>query len=435
MYDVTNERVYNMKNFIRILTFCSIFAYTFEAIAQNTEKAFLKNGSVLEGYLAEQRPGQSFTVHSVKAEIFASEDTLLNVAQQKVELSALPQQWKEWATANNVETVDNTGSYLTLSTLAFRNSTVKNVFVKERGITVKYIDLNERNYVFPWEMLAMTSKNLRPYNQHSGIVDELIMTDGKHFEGQVTDQTPGEGIKIKLSDEVTVKTFNYSAIEQIISKPLSSKLTLWQQSQLLDEVVLNSGETVRGIITKRIIGKYYVFLLQNDRDRTRRVDASKVTVFRKIKNPEYKSAAERELALGEILINGDAKNAYFFNLETTDSYVLLDANSASMQMNCGDTIVVEANVGNPLAAITIAKAKVKDIETVNAKGKKVLQPKAVVTLFDLLQSKNYGTREVTASGYIRYTLPITESGDYVMQIQGKDGYIVIYVPQNNNKQN
>ena len=200
-------------------------------------------------------------------------------------------------------------------------------------------------------------------------------------------------------------------------------------------MVLNSGETVRGIITKRIIGKYYVFLLQNDRDRTRRVDASKVTVFRKIKNPEYKSAAERELALGEILINGDAKNAYFFNLETTDSYVLLDAKSASLQMNCGDTIVVEANVGNPLAAITIAKAKVKDIETVNAKGKKVLQPKAVVTLFDLLQSKNYGTREVTASGYIRYTLPITESGDYVMQIQGKDGYIVIYVPQNNNKQN
>ena len=138
------------------------------------------------------------------------------------------------------------------------------------------------------------------------------------------------------------------------------------------------------------------------------------------------------MAEGEVLINGDAKNAYFFNLETTDSYVVLDASSASMQMECGDTIVVEANVGNPLAAITIAKAKVRDVETINEKGKKVMIPKAVVTLFDLLQSKNIGTREVTVSGYVKFTLPLKESGDYVMQIQGKEGYIVIYVPRNNN---
>ena len=412
-----------MKYSIKIVILSCFSAFMCEAAAQNTEKVVLKNGSVLEGYLAEQRPGNSFTVHSNEAVMFANEDSLRNVTHQVCNISDLSSAWQRWIERNHV----GDGQTITLSTLEFKNSIVSNVFIQERGITIKYVDLNERTYVFPWNTLSMTSKKLRDKNQRSGIVDELVMTDGRHYEGQVTDQTPGKGIKIILSNGM-VQSFNYSDIAQIISKPHSDKLTLWQQSQLLDEVVLNSGEIVQGLITSRNIGKDYSFQLRSGQIRT--VNAKDVAIFRKLKNEEYKSAPERELAEGEVVINGDAKNAYFFNLETTDSYVILDANSASMQMERGDTIVVEANVGNPLAAITIAKAQVKDVETINAKGKKEMQPKAVVTLFDLLQSKNIGTREVTVSGYVKFTLPITESGDYVMQIQGKDGYIVIYVPQN-----
>lgn len=412
---------------MRLLALIIGFMMLTKVWAQTTEKVVLNNGSVLEGYLAEQRPGNCFTVHSSEAVVFANEDSLINVNQQVCNISDLSFSWQNWIEKNHA----GDGQTIALSTLEFKNSTISNVFIQERGITVKYVDLNERTYVFPWSMLSMTSKKLRDKNQRSGIVDELIMTDGRHFEGQVTDQTPGKGIKIILADGL-VQSFNYSDIAQIVSKPFSDKLTLWQQSQLLDEVVLNSGETVQGLITSRNIGKDYSFQLRSGQIRT--IKAKDVAVFRKIRNEEYRSAPERELAEGEVVINGDAKNAYFFNLETTDSYVILDANSASMQMECGDTIVVEANVGNPLAAITIAKAQVKDVETVNAKGKKVMQSKAVVTLFDLLQSKNIGEREVTVSGYVKFTLPITESGDYVMQIQGKEGYIVIYVPQTNNIQ-
>ena len=416
-----------MKHLFKGLTYFFIFAFTQKAIAQNTEKVVLKNGSVLEGYLAEQRPGKNFTVQSNEAVMFANEDSLKSVSQQACNISDLSPAWQNWIEKNHI----GDGQTITLSTLEFRHSIISDVYVQERGITIKYVDLNERTYVLPWNQLAMTSKKLRDKNQRSGIIDELVMTDGNHYEGQVTDQTPGKGIKIILSNGM-VQSFNYSDIAQIISKPYSDKLTLWQQSQLLDEVVLNNGEIVQGLITCRNIGKDYSFQLRNGQIRT--ISAKDVTIFRKLKNEEYKSAPERELAEGEVLINGDAKNAYFFDLETTDSYVILDTDKASMQMACGDTIVVEANVGNPMAAITIAKAKVRDVETINEKGKKVMIPKPVVTLFDLLQSKNLGTREVTVSGYVRFTLPLTESGDYVMQIQGKDGYIVIYVPQTNNIQ-
>lgn len=418
-----------MKTLAKFMALGVITACSSTALAQNVEKVMLNNGSVLEGYLAEQRPGKDFTVQSSNAVVFASEDSLLNVTQQQIELSMLPQAWIDWAIKNKLAEPNVEGQTINLSTLQFKHSTISNVYVQERGITVKFVDMNNRTYVFPWSLLGMTSKNLRAENQFSGIVDELVMTNGKHYEGQVTDQTPGKGIKIILEDG-KVQSFNYSDIAQIISKPFNSKMTIWEQTQLLDEVVLkSSGETIKGIISSRHIGKDYTFMMKNGQSRV--INAADVAIFRKLKNNEYKSALDHVMAEGEILINGDAKNAYFFTLENTETCVILDQERASMQLACGDTIVVEANIGNPLAAITIAKAQLKEIETINVKGKKIKEKKYVVTLFDLLQSKSIGVREVTPLGHVKFTLPLTESGDYVMQIQGKDGYIVIYVPKNN----
>lgn len=418
-----------MKHLFRSIILLVFFVCPSFVSAQTTEKVVLKNGSVLEGYLAEQQPGKNFTVKTTNAVVFASEDSLVDVTQQQVEWSMLSQEWADWAEKNRLADPDKLGEKITLSTLKFKHSAFENVYVQERGITIKFVDLNDRTYVYPWDMLGMTSKNLREENQFSGLVDELVLTNGQRYEGQVTDQTPGKGIKIILNDG-QVQSFNYSDIAQILSKPLNPKMTMWQQSQLLDEVVLKgTSETVQGMIVSRNIGKDYTFMLRNGQ--TRVVKATDVAILRKWKNDEYQSATDRIMAEGEVVINGDAKNAYFFNFETTETCVLLDQGKASMQMACGDTIVVEANLGNPSASITIAKAQVKEIETLNAKGKKVKQPKAVVTLMDLLQSRNIGKREVTPLGHVKFTLPLTESGDYVLQIQGKDGYIVIYVPQNN----
>ncbi len=418
-----------MKTLAKFMALGVITVCSTTVLAQNVEKVTLKNGSILEGYLSEQIPGKSFTVQSTNAVVFASEDSLLNVTQQQIELSKLPQSWTDWAVKSKIAEPNKDGQTITLSTLQFKHSTISNVFVQERGITVKFVDMNNRSYIFPWSLLGMTSKNLRAENQFSGIVDELVMTNGKRFEGQVTDQTPGKGIKI-IFDDGKVQSFNYSDIAQIISKPLNPKMTIWEQAQLLDEVVLKStGETLKGIISSRHIGKDYTLMMRNGQSRI--ISATDVAIFRKLRNEEYKSAQDRVMAEGEVLINGDAKNAYFFNLETTETCVILDQEQASMQLSCGDTIVVEANLGNPLATITIAKAQLKEVETVNAKGKRIKEDKYVVTLVDLLQSKNIGVREVTSLGHVKFTLPITESGDYVMQIQGKDGFIVIYVPKEN----
>ena len=89
-----------MKTLAKFMFFSVITVCSTTALAQNVEKVTLKNGSVLEGYLAEQRPGKNFTVQSTNAVVFASEDSLLNVTQQQIELSMLPQAWTDWAIKN-----------------------------------------------------------------------------------------------------------------------------------------------------------------------------------------------------------------------------------------------------------------------------------------------------------------------------------------------
>lgn len=416
-----------MKTLAKFMVFSVITVCSTTALAQNVEKVTLKNGSVLEGYLAEQRPGKSFTVQSTNAVVFASEDSLQSVIQQQVELSTLPQAWTDWAIKNKLAEPNKDGQTINLSTLQFKHSTISNVYVQERGITIKFVDMSSRSYVFPWGLLGMTTKNLRAKNQFSGIVDELVMKDGSQYVGQVTDQTPGKGIKI-IFDDGQVKSFNYSDIAQILSKPLNAEMTIWEQSQLLDEIVLRkTGESIQGLITSRQIGKVYTLTMTNGQ--TQVIKATDVEVLRKVRNEAYKPLMDNLMEDGEVRINGSAQNAYFFNLQATETCVILEQDKASMQLNCGDTLVVEANVGNPMANITIAKAQLKEIDVIQSNGKKTVESKPVVTLIDLLKSEKVGMRDTTPLGHVRLVLPITESGDYVMQIQGKEGYIVIYVPQ------
>ena len=415
----------NALNHFMALGMMSLFSLS--AFAQTVERIELENGSEFEGFISEQRPGHSLIISSAKAIVYASEDSLLAVEHQSVALSTLSQEWNNWAADNQLADSSN---YIQLSTVRFKNTTFSNVYIKERGTTIKFVDCNKRSYQYPWSQLRMTSKIIRPSNQFSGIVDELVMTNGNRFEGQVTDQIPGKEIKI-IMDNGQVQSFSYKNIEQIISRPLNPKMSIWEQSVLLDEVVVEStGETVKGIILSRSIGKDYTVIQKNGLSKV--IGAKDVKILRKVINTEYKSATDRIMSEGEIVINNDAKNAYFFNLETTETCVILEEGKASMKMERGDTLIVETNIGNPAANITIAKAQARQIERINEKGRKEKKEALVATLMDLLQPKYIGDRQITPLGHIKYTLPINESGDYILQIQGKQGFIIINVPKNKN---
>lgn len=78
------------------------------AFAQNIEQIYMKNGSVVEGYIAEQKPGKSITIQTTSATIVVNSDSLQNKIIERVPVESLSKEWRIWAETNN-KLIDNNG--------------------------------------------------------------------------------------------------------------------------------------------------------------------------------------------------------------------------------------------------------------------------------------------------------------------------------------
>jgi hypothetical protein len=70
------------------------------------------------------------------------------------------------------------------------------------------------------------------------------------------------------------------------------------------------------------------------------------------------------------------------------------------------------------------------MENISAKKRKPLYRPAI-SFQDLIQSPLDYRKERTPLGNLKITFEIKEAGDYVLYIQGIEGYIVIYVTDDN----
>ena len=68
----------------------------------------MKSGSVVEGYIAEQKPGKSITIQTTTATIVVNSDSLQNKVIERVPVESLSKEWKIWAETNN-KLIDNNG--------------------------------------------------------------------------------------------------------------------------------------------------------------------------------------------------------------------------------------------------------------------------------------------------------------------------------------
>ena len=56
------------------------------SVAQNVEQIYMKSGSVVEGYIAEQKPGKHITIQTTKATIVVNSDSLQNRVIERIPL-------------------------------------------------------------------------------------------------------------------------------------------------------------------------------------------------------------------------------------------------------------------------------------------------------------------------------------------------------------
>ena len=384
--------------------------------AQNLEQVHLKDGSVIEGFICEQIPGKSVTVQGCKATMFVGADSLISSSESIVSVGSLSTEWKSWLMEQNV-----TPDAVRLSTLKFPNTEYADVRILENGGVIKFLSLSPEQYHVDWNDILKTVKVARPVGQFSGLNDVLIMKDGSKHVGQVSVQIPGKNIKINLSKDNAI-TVNSAQIVEMQSVPASDQLSIIEQSPLLDRIYIKgSSNAIDGVIVKRRTSRDLTIHTRNDGDLTYAI--RDITKFQKVPNADYKVLTDRNLNKGEILLNGDTKNAWFAPLETINGYLVLGEN-VSMVANKGEELVLEANLENPSAAINVIKAYRKDISGENDKKQLV---RDVFTYQDLVELALPVTRTATPLGNTKVTFKLETAGDYVLSVQGQRGFIIIHV--------
>lgn len=385
--------------------------------AKNIEQVYMKNGSIVEGYICEQVPGKSITVQSAKATIIVGSDSLQSTTEREVNVNDLSAPWQDWAE----EQLKLSGQSLKLATLHFANIEYKDVCIVEQGSLIKFIDFTPKQYTFSWNEMYKTVKSIRPYNQFSGVEDVLLLNDGTRYIGQITEQYPGKSIKIQTKDDnvVTVKS---AQVVQLESTPYSKSLTIMQQTPLLDRLFLKEQiEPIEGYIVRRITNKDLTIVTKEGNSKV--VAMKDISKYQKFVNADYQVILDKKLPIGEVLLNGE--KAWFATLQMEDDYIIL-SEEASAQVTAGDTITIEAQLANAGATVSMVKAYRKDLSILDKKAK-AEKFRDVFTYRDLVEKALPYERSTTPLGNTKIQFIAGKAGDYVISVQGLKGYIVINV--------
>lgn len=409
-------KLFHSISIVFILFFASL-----KSFAQNIEQIYMKSGSVVEGYIAEQKPGKSITIQTVNASIVVNNDSLQHKLTERIPFETLSAEWQGWAEQNKKYIENNGQKLLELTTLEFRDIVYPKVYLLEKGSLIKFVDLAPNKYTFKWSDMYRTVKQKRPENLFSGLKEVLVLSDNSQVEGQILEQYPGKDLKIE-TDNGDVLSFKFDDVKQIITDKINKKLDLWVQIPLLDKIQVK-GDTSElvGFISSRTLGKELEFVFENGNKRT--IPQNQIISYAKIPNEKYVAIYDEILKDGEFLLDGEP--AYFVQLKTVGQYLVL-GNIVSAQKQVGDTVCIQANLKDTDTPITLVKAHVESVSISDEKKKREV-PYPVITYQDLVQSSLPVIRETTPLGNIKLTFKVKEVGDYVLYIQGKDGYVVINV--------
>lgn len=398
-----------------------MFCACANTVAQNIEQIHMKSGSVVEGYIAEQKPGKHITVQTTKATIVVNSDSLQNQIIERIPFDALSTEWQEWAEQNNKYIANDGQKLLEFTTLKFRNVVYPKVYLLEKGSLIKFIDLTPNKYTFKWNDMYRTVKKKRPANLFSGLKEILVLSDDSQVEGQIIEQYPGKDLKIE-TDNGEILSFKSDDVKQIRTEKINEKLDLWAQIPMFDRIQVEGEDSeLVGFISSRTLGKELMFEFENGDKRT--IPQNQIISYAKIPNEKYLAIYDKVLKESEILLDGEP--AYFVQLKTVGQYLVLGS-IVSAQKHVGDTVSIQANLSDTDTPITLVKAHVESV-TISDERRKREVPYPVITYQDLVQSQLPVVRETTPLGNIKVTFKVEEVGDYVLYIQGRDGYIVINV--------
>lgn len=319
--------------------------------AQVVQILNLKDGSVMRGFVKTQKPGTTCDFASENAIIVMEGKLVKEIRTEKVPYNKLSDEWKHWAEENEVLYGIGDGREMTFSTIVDKNGNrISNVYVIEKGESVKYVEFTKRDYTLKWENIISIEYLKRSNSMLSGINRSLSVKSGNEVRtvsGQCLKEIPGKTIYLLESDGV-VESFNMADVKKDNSIKNNPNQSLFAQSPLLDEILLKDGSVHRGIVTERnyqnTLNMYYILTsLNNGSEYTTSIQLGDVTEFRKLPNPDYKPIQDILLKAGDMVVN--RQEVKTVKLEETEESFVIDPKSEKMTFNSNGKIDldIEAN--------------------------------------------------------------------------------------------
>jgi hypothetical protein len=292
-----------MKKILSIMVAALAIAGSAEAVI--VQKIYLKDGSVLSGYIQKQDDNGNLTIHSDVAEIClkSSQATISN--EKNYTVGELDKNWVEWAEKN--EAFEGTGNQRTLylADVTSKSKTVAKVKIIERGELVRYLEMSPDIYTIPWKDVLAIKGEKRCKTALSGINRIFQLKSGMEFEGQYAEETDSL-LTLFLNNGIR-QSFKIDDVIKYTFRPINPNQDIFAQSELLNIVKTKNGNETKGIIieqnyTSAKDSENY-FLVQQPSGAIQSIKVSDILETRKEENPKFDPKFDVLLKEGEVLIN------------------------------------------------------------------------------------------------------------------------------------
>ena len=292
-----------MKKILSIIAFALGFAGSAEAVI--VQKIYLKNGSVLSGYIQKQEGNGNLTFHTDIAEIcLKSKDATIS-NEKNYNIKDLGKAWIDWAEKNDEFEGVGDSRTLMLADVSSKNKSVSRVKILERGEVVKYLEMAPNTYRIAWKDVVSIKGEPRSKTALSGINRIYQLKSGMEFEGQYAEENDSV-LTLYLNNRVR-QSFKINDVVKYTFRPINPNQDIFAQSPLLDIVKTKSGAETKGIIIEQNYtsdkDSENYFLVQQQSGAIQSIKLSDIAETRKEENPKFDPKYDILLKEGDVVIN------------------------------------------------------------------------------------------------------------------------------------
>ena len=312
-----------MKKILSIIAFALGFAGSAEAVI--VQRIYLKDGSVLSGYIQKQENNGNLTFRSDNAEIcLKSKDAAIS-NEKNYSVKDLSKAWIEWAEKNDEFEGVGDSRTLTLADVTSKTKSVSRVKILERGEVVKYLEMAPNTYRIAWKDVVSIKGDPRSKTALSGINRIYQLKSGMEFEGQYAEENDSV-LTLYMNNRVR-QSFKINDVVKYTFRPINPNQDIFAQSPLLDIVKTKNGAETKGIIIEQNYTSdkdtENYFLVQQLSGAIQSIKLSEIAETRKEENPKYDPKFDILLKEGDVVIN--RQEVVQVNIKEQDDNIVLDS--------------------------------------------------------------------------------------------------------------